>query len=109
LVLFFAKVFKSDVQNETKQIDRYVLQSDKTWVKLSSKLNKPIAYNIPYSDVQDFTEIIFDANYLSFKDIIKQMDSIGKNKLVTFKILSKNSNFILGSNSNKIRGEVVVF
>jgi len=109
LGLFFARVFKSNLQNETKQVDRYLLQSDKTWVKLSSKLNKPIIYNIPFSNVQDFTEIIFDANYLSYKDIINQMASIGKNKLVTFKILPKNSNFILGSNSNKSRGEVVIF
>lgn len=109
LVLFFARIFKSDLKKETKQVDRYALQSDKTWVKLSSKLNKPIMYNIPFTNVQDFTEIIFDANYLSYKDIINQMDAIGKNKLVTFKILPKNSNFILGSNSNKSRGEVVIF
>jgi hypothetical protein len=109
LVLFFAKMFKSDVQDETKQIDRYALLSDKTWVKLSSKLNKPIMYNIPLPDVQNFTEIIFDANYMSYKEIINQMAAIGKNKLVTFKILPKNSNFIIGSNSNKSRGEVIVF
>ena len=109
VVLFFARIFKEDIENETKKIDKYVLLSDKTWVKLSSKLNKPIAYNIPFSDVQDCTEIIFDANYVSYKDIINQIDSIGKNRLVTFKILPKNSNFILGSNSNKTKGEVIVF
>lgn len=52
------------------------------------------------------TEYIFDSNTLSFKMIIQQMDGFTKNNSSTFKILPKNSNFILGSNSSKTRGEV---
>ena len=109
LVLFFAKLFTSDVKEETRNVERYILHSDKTWVKLSSKLNKPISYNVPFESIQDNSEIIFDANHVSYKEIINQMMELSKNKQVTFKILSKNSNFILGSNSKKIRGEVIVF
>ena len=109
LVLFFATIFKQDVENETKKVKNYVLLSDKSCVELLSKLNKPIAYNIPITEVQDFTEIIFDANYLSHKGIINQMSSNSENRFLTFKILPKNSNFILGSNSNKTKGEVIVY
>ncbi|MBQ0768043.1 MAG: glycosyltransferase family 2 protein [Bizionia sp.] len=55
------------------------------------------------------SEIIFDANSMSFKEIIDIMLESKKNKNFTFKILPKNSNFILGSNSSKSRGEVIPF
>lgn len=55
------------------------------------------------------SEIIFDANSMSFKEIITVISESEKNKNFTFKILSKNSNFILGSNSSKSRGEVIPF
>lgn len=55
------------------------------------------------------SEIIFDANFVSFKDIIKEISESEKNKKFTFKILPKNSNFILGSDSSKSRGEVIPF
>ncbi|TYB80221.1 glycosyltransferase family 2 protein [Bizionia saleffrena] len=55
------------------------------------------------------SEIIFDANYLTFSEIISVISGSDKNKNFTFKILPKNSNFILGSNSSKSRGEVIAF
>jgi GT2 family glycosyltransferase len=53
-------------------------------------------------------EIIFDNNFLSFQNIINQME-VFKKPNITFKILPKNSNFIIGSNSSNERGEVIVF
>ena len=52
------------------------------------------------------TEYIFDNNSLTFKEIIQQIDRFPVNSGSTFKILPKNSNFILGSNSSKTRGEI---
>ena len=52
------------------------------------------------------SEIIFDNNYIDFKTIIHLLEA-NKNKNFTFKILPKNSNFIIGSNSSNDRGEVV--
>ena len=53
------------------------------------------------------TEYILDNNHLSFKSIIDIISNTPKNCTATFKILPKNSNFILGSNSSKRRGEVI--
>ena len=52
------------------------------------------------------TEYIFDNNSLSFKEIIQYIDRFPENNRSTFKILPKNSNFILGSNNSKTRGEI---
>ncbi len=53
------------------------------------------------------TEYILDNNYLSFKSIIEILSNTPKNCNATFKILPKNSNFIIGSNSSKSRGAVI--
>lgn len=53
-------------------------------------------------------EVILDNNYIGFKECISILETY-KNKNVTFKILPKKSDFIIGSNSNNDRGEVVRF
>lgn len=53
-------------------------------------------------------EVILDNNYLTFKQCIAVLET-HKNKNVTFKILPAKSNFIIGSNSNNDRGEVIGF
>ena len=54
------------------------------------------------------TEIILDANSLTFNQIIECMAAL-KNAGFTFKILPKNSTFIVGSNYAAARGEIVTF
>ncbi|WP_456442500.1 glycosyltransferase family 2 protein [Psychroserpens sp.] len=56
---------------------------------------------------EDDTEFILDNNHLSFKSIIEILSNTPKNCTATFKILPKNSNFIIGSNSSKSRGAVI--
>ena len=60
-------------------------------------------------NVKPNSEVIFDANTVSFKEIIEQISILQKNNSHTFKILPKNSNFILGSNTSKHRGEILHF
>jgi len=52
------------------------------------------------------TEYIFDNSSLTFKSIIRQMDAFPENKDTTFKILPKESSFLIGSNSSRSRGEI---
>ena len=54
------------------------------------------------------TEVIFDNNCLSFKEIISIMDSFD-NEFLSFKIWPKNMSYIIGSNSSEDRGEVKFF
>ena len=51
-------------------------------------------------------EIIFDNNLLMFSEIIAAMEN-NKNQGFTFKILPKQSGFIIGSNSSNDRGEIL--
>ncbi|WP_163400507.1 glycosyltransferase family 2 protein [Flavobacterium fluviatile] len=51
-------------------------------------------------------EIILDNQYVSFKKCIEVFETF-KNKSITFKILPKKSNFIIGSNSKNERGEMI--
>lgn len=53
-------------------------------------------------------EVIFDANSLNFRQIIECMATL-KNTGFTFKILLKNSTFIVGSKYAAGRGEVINF
>lgn len=56
----------------------------------------------------DKTEVIFDHNYLNYKTII-QLFEIYKSTQNTFKIISKNASFLIGSNSSFDRGEIILF
>ncbi|RXM49003.1 glycosyltransferase family 2 protein [Flavobacterium sp. YO12] len=51
-------------------------------------------------------EIILDNQYVSFKKCIKIIETL-KDKNITFKILPKNTNFIIGSNSRNDMGQIV--
>ena len=51
-------------------------------------------------------EIILDNHYVSFKKCIEILETL-KHKHVTFKILPKNTGFIIGSDSKNERGEIV--
>lgn len=51
-------------------------------------------------------EIILDNQYVSFKKCIKIIETL-KDKSITFKILPKKANFIIGSNSRNDRGQIV--
>lgn len=56
------------------------------------------------------TEIILDNEFLSFKEIISVLDILKKKSRsmgITFKIVPKNTNFLIGSNSNNDRGEII--
>ena len=55
------------------------------------------------------SEVILDANMLSYKKIIEYVSNSTFNRTANFKILPKKSNFIIGSDSSKSRGEVILF
>jgi hypothetical protein len=58
--------------------------------------------------VENNDEIIFDANTLSYKSIINFIESNNNCKSLTYKILPKKSNFIIGSDNAVSRGEVIL-
>lgn len=69
--------------------------------------NQKAVFSQTFSDKEP-VEVILDNNHLTFKKCISVLET-HKNKNMTFKILPKKSDFIIGSNSNNDRGEVVRF
>ncbi|MDD2673422.1 MAG: glycosyltransferase family 2 protein [Flavobacterium sp.] len=51
-------------------------------------------------------EIILDNEFISFKECIAILES-SRNKGITFKILPKTANFLIGSNNSNERGEII--
>ncbi|OUS02091.1 glycosyl transferase family 2 [Flavobacteriales bacterium 33_180_T64] len=127
--IFYSKHFKSNVFFDTlvwcgiklgplfQRSPKKVNKSIKRYVFVSSEVNKLLQQALE-SDVKLMSQIeiyendieyILDNNYLSFMSIIEILSNTPKNCSATFKILPKNSNFIIGSNSSKSRGEVITF
>ncbi len=103
-----AKVFKNDNLEKTEHPVNFILVSNKEYPGLRQKIETIKAVE-EVSVLKQKTEYILDANYLSFKRIIAIISTSEKNKGTTFKILPKNSNFIIGSNSSKNKGEIITF
>ena len=110
-IVFFSlvKMFQGKPKPKSSP-DNYILISENEILreKLENQLRKPVklqnlsqtfSKNVP-------AEIIFDQNYLDFRTIIEALEA-NKNKSFTFKIISKSSDFMIGSNSSFDRGEVV--
>ena len=98
--------FMSGNLEKTQKAKAYVLISERA-IQTLRGFTKPLSVIQKIETYEKGTEYIFDNNSLSFKQIMRQIDGFPENSESTFKILPKNSNFILGSNSSKTRGEVV--
>lgn len=114
----FIKMFQGKTKPKSKP-ESYILVSDNHFIK--EKLQEALKKNIQITELenqkalfsQTFSkqkpiEIILDTNYLTFKNSIQLLET-HNNKKLTFKIVPKQSNFIIGSNSSIDRGEVVEF
>lgn len=104
-----AKLFGGKILVETLAFKNYTLVSNTNNEALETKLSKPLMLVSNVAEAKENTQIIFDANAMIFKTIIQQIEASEKNKNLSFKILPKNANFILGSDSSKSRGEVIHF
>lgn len=93
-----------------KKVETFFLVSDEMNLKLKNSLDKEVTLKpILNGIIPNDTEIIFDNNVLSFKEIINEIEASSENKSLTFKILPKKSNFIIGSNDAISRGKILSF
>lgn len=111
-IVFFAllKMFRGKAKPKLVP-DHYVLLSKDEVLKAKLEQNFKRAIKIKdfatsLSKESRNTEIIFDQNQLDFKEIIGSFEA-NKNKGFTFKIIPKQSNYLIGSDSNIDRGEVI--
>lgn len=118
LFFSFMKMFRGKPKQKTKP-ENYIFISDNDILK--GKLQNTLKKNIQIQKFENqkavfsqtfsglsSVEVILDADYLTFKECISIMET-NKDKNLTFKILPKDSGFIIGSNSNNERGEFVLF
>jgi len=107
-IIFFSfiKAFQGNSIPNSKPENYFLVSDDeKLKDKLEAALNKPITFWEKSNSIEK-SEIIFDQNYFGFSKAIEFMETY-KNKAFTYKILPKNTTFIIGSNSNRSRGEVI--
>ena len=104
-----AYFFRSKKKVEPKKANKYILVSNTLNDKLKQVLSKEVVLKKEVKNIEKGDEIIFDTNVISFKETIRQFSNREINKLVTYKILPKNSNYIIGSNSVTSQGEVICF
>lgn len=76
---------------------------------LQTKLRQPVTLVSNFSNTIENSYVVFDADYLSYKTIIDYIKSSNTSKTNSFRILPKNSTFILGSDSSIGRGQVLHF
>ena len=100
-------VFRKIPVHKIKSVYKYVFISKVVNERLKNVLLKEVVLKSDLTEVENGTEVIFDASSFHYKEIITMMEH-NKNKLITFKILPKNSNFILGSDDAISRGEVMI-
>ncbi|MFY7957444.1 MAG: glycosyltransferase family 2 protein, partial [Flavobacterium macrobrachii] len=103
----FSKIKKSQQKNRSIAVDNYIFFS-KNEVQLA--LEKPISFQ---SNLLDFspnnklqTEIIFDIQSFSFKEIIDFMQK-HKAATITYKMYLPQSKVIIGSNHANDIGEII--
>ncbi|GIZ10030.1 glycosyltransferase family 2 protein [Flavobacterium sp. UMI-01] len=99
-----------------KEKEHFVLYSkNKSLVqKIETALRKKVVFHDLNTEKMVFSslttespvEILLDANSILFKDSIAFMERI-KNKRFTFKILSKNNGFLIGSDTSNERGTII--
>lgn len=117
--LFFAIVKKNQGNLNPNPIAQYILISKNDNLKniLANKLNKKLIWetkldsNALFSHsnkIKKQTEILIDNNTFSFKSIISFLET-HKNQGFTFKIIPKNTSFIIGSNNSNDKGTVLNF
>lgn len=105
LSFFGLKKKKNNIESKEENIvyfgsDMFVFNQ----LKSLKHIKKVLQYN---GETLAPAVIVFDNNNLPYYEIIDKMTLL-KNKILTFKIHPKNTNFILGSNSSETQGEVII-
>jgi GT2 family glycosyltransferase len=114
---FFALIKKNQSKLKPLKAEEYVLfsKNEKLKNKLENLFHKKVHWQSQIEGNTVFshsilnktqTEIIFDNTDLSFKEIISFLEE-NKNQGFTFKIIPKNTFFMIGSNNSNDKGTVI--
>lgn len=101
-----AFVFRKTRKTKEKDVSEYVFISNAKNESIEKALTKKVILQTELNAVKPKSEIIFDANVLSYKEIISIINRF--NTQVTYKILPSKSSFIIGSNNGFSQGQVIM-
>ena len=110
-IVFFSliKLFQGKPKPKSTP-SHFVLVSDNEMLKerIENQIKMPVQRIEKLNAIakQADSEIIFDLNYLDYKTTIETFE-LNKNRGFTYKIVSKSSDFLIGSNSSYDRGEII--
>lgn len=94
---------------EEIEFSESIIVSNAILKELKSQLKHPITLISELENLPNNAQVVFDTNHVSYKTIIGFMKQNSASKHNSFRILPKNSNFILGSDSSTARGDVLHF
>lgn len=91
----------------------YIGKNDATFAKIKTKMQPELAVfhqdiSLPDILANQPNRLIFDMNFLSYKQVFSTMKNL-QNKNVSFRFIPPNTNFVIGSDHNNTKGEVVRF
>lgn len=104
-----AYLFRTAKSKENKSVSQYILISNKNNKSLKAILPKRLLLNNEIIEFEPQTEIILDANHLSYNEIVSILEYYTNTSNWTYKILPNGSNFIIGSDNALSRGEIIQF
>ena len=104
-----AGVLVKPVKTPNLPTNKNVLISTVKNVNFEKALGTNLFYTFNPDNFEDNTQYILDNNVLTFKQIIDIMKKKKSSSKLIFRILPKNSNFIIGSDNSKNRGTVILF
>ncbi len=107
LGLKIAFVLRRPPKNTKMEIKEYVLLSHTEHDDWQNVLPMDVRKTSTLNDIKGNSEIIFNANYLSYKDIIQHLIDLRIHKRLSFKILPNKSSFLIGSDDSINRGEIM--
>lgn len=111
MVVFKSLTKRNEIQKSNKPVNLlYVGEDIVKYKKIKSKLNPVNSVNSKelLKNVKGFNLIVFDNSFLTFKEIIGKIYAL-RNSSISVRIIPKNCNFLIGSDTSVGRGKVIEF
>jgi len=111
MVVFKSLVKHDKIQKSTEPVSLLYLGEDIVkYKKIKSKLSpvNSIKSKELLINIKNFNLIIFDNSFFTFKEIIGEIYAL-RNSNISVRIIPKNCNFLIGSDTSVGRGEVIEF
>ena len=107
---FYKKYLQSNLAGGEGYVQEYLLLTDNKFLSdaFAKAVTKPVSIISAMCVPKEGQELVFDATYIGYSDIIKEIIT-HEGSGATYKIIPKNGTFAIGSNSSVGKGEVIEF